>query len=130
MGKGIDSGYKKGQVLASDDEFSCQFPFFWLIKESIETTWEAFKSSSGILKIVLTYCNTCTCTVPVGEHRQELHSRLIDVLSNNPLASVLQIMPEDQWSALYQYYMLDILKSMHHVPHHKATEEYEVRNYM
>uniref|UniRef100_A0A1X7TWB5 RZ-type domain-containing protein n=1 Tax=Amphimedon queenslandica TaxID=400682 RepID=A0A1X7TWB5_AMPQE len=107
MGKGIDAGYKKGQALASDDEFSCQFPFFWLVKECIETTWEAFKSSSG-------------------EHRQELHSRLIEVLSNNPLASVLQIMPEEQWNTLYQYYMLDVLKSMHHVPHHRATDEYEI----
>ena len=129
MGKGIDAGYKKGQALASDDEFSCQFPFFWLVKESIETTWEAFKTSSGTKNSCFDIMHVHIC-VPVGEHRQEFHSQLIEVLSNNPLASVLQIMPEEQWSALYQYYMLDILKSMHHVPHQRAGDEYEVRKCM
>lgn len=35
------------QLLAIDEEFECQFPFFWLIKEAIESKWEPAKNTSG-----------------------------------------------------------------------------------
>lgn len=30
-------------------EFECQFPFFWLVKESIELKWETAKSTPGMM---------------------------------------------------------------------------------
>ena len=61
-----------------------------------------------------------------GEHRQDCHIQLCEVLSDNPVASVLQRVSVEDWSELYGYYLMDMLKSVHHVPHHKPNEEYEV----
>ena len=55
MGKGIHElqpsttvgGGGGGRVLAAKEEFVCQFPFYWLIKEAIESKWETVKSSSS-----------------------------------------------------------------------------------
>ena len=50
MGKGIQpstTGGGGGRVLAAEEEFVCQFPFYWLIKETIESKWETVKSSSS-----------------------------------------------------------------------------------
>ena len=53
MGKGIHelqsstTGGGGGRVLAAEEEFVCQFPFYWLIKEAIESKWETVKSSSS-----------------------------------------------------------------------------------
>ena len=54
IGRGIDfqAGYRRGKALASDHQFSCQFPFFWLIKEAIEANWEAFRTSSGVYYVM------------------------------------------------------------------------------
>ena len=35
------------QTLAAETEFDCEFPFFWLIKEAIESKWESVRSVSG-----------------------------------------------------------------------------------
>ena len=50
MGKGIHELQPSttgggGRVLAAEEEFVCQFPFYWLIKEAIESKWETVKSS-------------------------------------------------------------------------------------
>ena len=55
MGKGIHElqplptgeGGGGGRVLAAEENFVCQFPFYWLIKEAIESKWETIKSSSS-----------------------------------------------------------------------------------
>ena len=52
MGKGIHELQPSttgggGRVLAAEEEFVCQFPFYWLIKEAIESKWETAKSSSS-----------------------------------------------------------------------------------
>ena len=52
MGKGIHELQPSttgggGRVLAAEEEFVCQFPFYWLIKEAIESKWETVKSSSS-----------------------------------------------------------------------------------
>ena len=52
MGKGIE--YQEFQTVvkmhevATKEEFSCQFPFFWLIKEAIDSKLESIKIIAGI----------------------------------------------------------------------------------
>ena len=52
MGKGIE--YQEFQTvvkmhgIATKEEFSCQFPFFWLIKEAIDSKLESAKNIAGI----------------------------------------------------------------------------------
>ena len=52
MGKGIE--YQEFQTvvkmhgIAAKEEFSCQFPFFWLIKEAIDSKLESAKNIAGI----------------------------------------------------------------------------------
>ena len=52
MGKGIhelqlSTSGGGGKILAAEEEFVCHFPFYWLIKEAIESNWETVKSSSS-----------------------------------------------------------------------------------
>lgn len=35
-------------VVMAREEFECQFPFFWLVKETIDTLWETAKGIAGI----------------------------------------------------------------------------------
>ena len=58
MGKGIHElqssttgGGGGGRVLAAEENFVCRFPFYWLIKEAIESKWETVKSSSSTFTI-------------------------------------------------------------------------------
>ena len=62
----------------------------------------------------------------LGENRQDIHIQLCEVLSESQLAIILNIVPEKYWNEFYYCYLEDILRSIHHVPHHKATDEYEV----
>ena len=36
-----------GQRKSSDEEFPCQFPFFWLIKETVDSHWNAAMTMTG-----------------------------------------------------------------------------------
>ena len=47
MGKGI------GHEVQSNLKFVCQFPFFWLIKEAIESKWETSKTTSSIINYIV-----------------------------------------------------------------------------
>lgn len=35
------------KVIIAEEEFECQFPFFWLVKEAIEMQWESAKGMRG-----------------------------------------------------------------------------------
>ena len=139
MGKGIHElqssttggGGGGGRVLAAEEEFVCQFPFYWLIKEAIESKWETAKSSSS------TYTERreneedrkegkVNTLFDLGDNRQDIYVQLCEVLSESQLAIILNRIPEEYWNEFYYYYLGDILRSIHHVPHHKATDEYEV----
>ncbi|XP_019853235.1 PREDICTED: E3 ubiquitin-protein ligase RNF213-like [Amphimedon queenslandica] len=96
-----------GQTLAAESEFDCEFPFFWLIKEAIESKWETVRSSSD-------------------DHRQNVHVRLCDMLHDDPVANVLMRVPQKHWSELCLLYLNDVLRSVHNAPHHKASDEYEI----
>lgn len=61
-----------------------------------------------------------------GGSRQDIHIQLCEVLSETQLAIILDRVPEKNWNEMYSYYLGDILRSIHHVPHHRASDEYEV----
>ena len=65
----------------------------------------------------------------LGDHRQEIQNKLCNMLHDDPVVSVLMKVPEEHWSELCQLYLYDILRSAHSVPHHKASDEYEVHHY-
>ena len=54
MGKGkVHKGFQsvnffKVHGIAAKEKFSCQFPFFWLIKEAIDSKLENAKNIAGI----------------------------------------------------------------------------------
>lgn len=114
------------QVLAVETEFDCVFPFFWLIKKAIELKWDSIKSSTGTGNNL--GCHYYLC---VGDyHRQDVHIQLCDTLFNDPVAIVLNKIPEEHWSELCQLYLTDVLKSTHNVPHRSDLDEYEVYYYI
>ena len=55
MGKGLgnNDNLRRGQQLTVKEEFVCQFPFFWLIKEAIESKWETSKTTSSIINYIV-----------------------------------------------------------------------------
>ena len=128
LGKGIayDLAPGAGQVLAVETVFDCEFPFFWLIKEAIESKWDLIISSTGVEGIYDAIIILCL----LGDHRQDVHIQLCDMLSNEPIAVVLNKMPKEHWSTLCQSYLTDVLKSVHNVPHRNASSEYEVYHYV
>ena len=67
--------------------------------------------------------------MPLDDHRQNVHVRLCDMLHDDPVATVLMRVPEEHWSELCLLYLNDFLRSVHNVPHHKASDEYEVQYY-
>ena len=103
-------------------EFSCKFPFFWIIKDEIDSKWETAKAT-GILKITIHYFTLCN----IGVDRQAIYAQLCDLLSETDISKVLHTaVATEHWDELYHLYLLDFLKSVHKVTHHKAAEEYEV----
>ena len=36
-----------GKHMSTFDEFKCQFPFFWLIKDMVDSLWDSAKSVAG-----------------------------------------------------------------------------------
>ena len=128
FGKGIayhDLIPGTGQVLAVETKFDCVFPFFWLIKKAIELKWNSIKSYTGTGGNL--GCHYYLC---LGDYRQDVHIQLCDTLSNDPVAIVLNKLPEEHWSELCQIYLTDVLKSMHNVPHRNYSDEYEVCHYI
>ena len=128
FGKGIayhDLVPGTGQVLAVETKFDCVFPFFWLIKKAIELKWNSIKSYTGTGGNL--GCHYYLC---LGDYRQDVHIQLCDTLSNDPVAIVLNKLPEEHWSELCQIYLTDVLKSMHNVPHRNYSDEYEVCHYI
>ena len=65
----------------------------------------------------------------LGDYRQNMHVRLCDMLHDDPVANILMRVPEEHWSELCLLYLNDVLKSVHSVPHLKASDEYEVKFY-
>ena len=59
----------------------------------------------------------------------EQHTQLCMLLDDTPIASVLHKVSEEHWMELYHRYLYDFIRSVHHVPHHKSNDEYEVSLY-
>ena len=54
--------------------------------------------------------------------------QLCEVLLETQLATILDKIPEEYWREVYLNYLEDVLRSIHHVPHHKANDEFEVEH--
>ena len=69
-------------------------------------------------------CTACAC---IGVDKQDVYAQLCSLLSETDISKVLHTaVATDHWDELYHLYLMDFLKSVHRVTHHKATEEYEV----
>ncbi len=56
-----------------------------------------------------------------------LHRQLFQLMSDSPIASILNRVDIDDINQLLEYYVHDYLRSMHsRVRHNKKTEEYKV----
>ena len=67
-------------------------------------------------------------TIFLGGHRQRVHTQLCEILTDTPVASILNEVSEEHWIEFYQLYFHDYLRSVHFIAHHKSDEEYEVSN--
>ena len=106
-------------------EFSCKFPFFWIVKDEIDSKWETAKAT-GTIHYLCVYLLSYTI---IGIDRQDIYVQLCSLLSETDISKVLHTaVATEHWEELYHLYLLDFLKSIHKVTHHKAAEEYEVYN--
>ena len=65
----------------------------------------------------------------VGGHRQGVHIQLCEILTDTPIASILNEVSEEHWIEFYQLYLHDYLRSVHLVTYENqdmAKKEYEV----
>ena len=68
----------------------------------------------------------------IGTHIWEVHSQLCEILTDTPVASILNEVPEEHWIEFYQLYLHDFLRSVHLVTYENqdmAKKEYEVTVY-
>ena len=108
------------------EDFSCQFPFFWLIKEAIDSKWDNAKGM--VVQLLSLDCDheIHFFSYHEGGHEQQVHKQLCDLLEDDPVAVVLRDVDISHWEKLCQLYLQDFLRSVHRVPHHMIKEEYEV----
>lgn len=62
----------------------------------------------------------------LGDNRNKNHIQLCDMLSQSAIGEALSSVPNENWKALSEHYLGDIIRSSHHVAHQCAKEEYEV----
>ena len=65
----------KGLQGTLKEDFTCKFPFFWLIKEVIDSKWESATSVLGKLN----YLNTNSCMI--NYNTIIIHDNFINYLS-------------------------------------------------
>ena len=132
MGKGIE--YHDFQSVANrvgtsgvatTERFSCQFPFFWLVKETIDSKLENAKHTAGTTYNI-SVTSSLYWTISLGGHRQGVHIQLCEILTDTPVACILNDVSEEHWIEFYQLYLHDYLRSVHFITHHKSDEEYKV----
>ena len=104
-------------------EFPCKFPFFWIIKDEIDSKWETAKAIGIIIHFSICY----VLYILVGADKQDVYTRLCNLILESDISKILHtaVCTED-WDELYNVYLIDFLKSVHRVTHHRATDEYEV----
>lgn len=52
--------------------------------------------------------------------------QLCNILADTPLGTLLGKVPRDHWMKLYQSYLNDILRNVHHISHTNPSDEYKV----
>ena len=122
MTTGKSAGELHTAILGSA-EFPCMFPFFWIIKDEIDSKWETAKAiGMQAHAIAYLYCNML-----VGVDKQDVYMQLYSLLSETDISKILHTaVATEDWDKLYNLYLMDFLKSVHRVMHHRATDEYEV----
>lgn len=116
-------GREKVPVL--DDNFKCQLPFSWLIKEAIDNHWELGKTTSG--KHVL-HCQQCiieshTCTLlHFIEKMVDVYHQMCSVFPETPIGEVLSSFDGHYASSDFlQRYIHDFLRMAHKCSHTDPT---------
>lgn len=106
--------------------FKCQFPFFWLIKEAIDSNVEMIGFSCG--KIIMQVIHKIMKRVILTGSKNLVENlvQLCHMLSDNPVATVLRNLPDEYSVELCQFYLHDVIRSTHHVPHCLPKKEYQV----
>ncbi|CAI8034865.1 E3 ubiquitin-protein ligase RNF213 [Geodia barretti] len=96
------------KVEINHENFACKFPFFWLVKELVDSHWDSAQSTGGT-------------------HKQQVHRQLCLLVSDSSLGDVLlSIQDGGQCEELYQCYLHDFVYSVHKCTHQNVDVEYQL----
>ena len=48
-------------------EFPCKFPFFWIIKDEIDSKWETAKATGEIYALKIIHIYAAVCMIPMDK---------------------------------------------------------------
>ena len=119
------------KVEINHDNFTCEFPFFWMVKELIDSHWDSAQSTGGIAKCIVMHTTILIQCVAAGRRKQEVHNQLCLLVSDSSLGDVLlSIQDGGQCEELYRRYLHDFVRSVHKCTHkmeESVKVEYQVR---
>ena len=102
-----------------DQDFRCQLPFFWLVKDAVDLQWNNAKSQAGIPHINNVY-HCIDYTSISGESKHTHHKQLCDFVRVTPIGVVLESVDSDNCEGFYKFYLMDYVKSVHRCMHKSA----------
>ena len=119
------------KVEMNHEDFVCEFPFSWLVKELVESHWDSAQSTGGsYYGACSTYMMTLVIEQFAGSHRQHVYKQLCSLVSDSPLGDVLlSIIDGEQCEELYRRYLHDFVQSVHRCTHkmkQSVQDEYKV----
>ena len=117
------------KVPVIDENFKCQLPFSWLIKEAVDNHWELAKTTSGkcILQIIYHQVRVYVFYIPLADKMVDIYNQLCSVFPETPIGEVLSSF-DDHYAIddFLQRYTHDFLRTVHKCEHTNVEKEYKV----
>ena len=114
-----------------DNEFQCQFPFFWLIKETLESHWNTIITATGKITCYAFEKRVCLIYLSTDNlHQQQIHQYLCKHLAGFRVGKMLDRVGKEEdkgnCTDLYRRYLRDYIRCVHLVTHSQSSAEYKV----
>ena len=106
----------------STQDFKCRMPFFWLIKDTVDSQWDIAKSGAGkqfILIIQPSLIGNLFSFV-AGWGKRQHHAQLCEFIVATPIGVILESVDKKNCEEFYEFYLHDFVWSVHKCNHRKA----------
>ena len=118
----------------SNQDFKCQMPFFWLIRDAVNSQWDVARNRAGTCFILITggasmqflsfflLFHAALC-------RKTHQAQLCEFILAIPVGAILESVDNEHCEEFYKFYLHDFVRSVHRCKHRNPeydTMEYQV----